>query len=262
MVLRRSLAVGFALAALLCATASLSPVTGGVAIMDAQAAQGRSIVPLPNREGSLKFAVLGDFGDGSSAQMQVAQQMVKLRGTFPFELVITVGDNIYGGERPQDLKRKFEVPYGPLMDERREVLRLARQPRRPRTSALRAVQHGWPHVLHLQGAEAGRAILCARDRLSRTAAGRVAAERVGERRRGLENPLLPPSALLFRRAARIASRPGGRARTAVPQSRGQRRVCRATITSTSGRSRRRASSTSSPDQAESCARTASTRAAR
>ena len=116
MVLPRSLAVGFALAAFLCATAFLGPVTSGVAVMDAQAAQGASIVPLPNREGSLKFAVLGDFGDGSSAQMQVAQQMVKLRGTFPFELVITVGDNIYGGERPQDLKRKFEVPYGPLMD--------------------------------------------------------------------------------------------------------------------------------------------------
>ena len=116
MVLRRCLVVGFALAALLCATAFLSPITGGVAIIDAQVAQGRSIVPLPNRDGSLKFAVLGDFGDGSSAQMQVAQQMVKLRSTFPFELVITVGDNIYGGERPQDLKRKFEVPYGPLME--------------------------------------------------------------------------------------------------------------------------------------------------
>ena len=116
MVLRRSHAVGFALAALLCATASRSPATSGVAIVDAQAEQSRPIVPLPNREGSFKFAVLGDFGDGSSAQMQVAQQMVKLRSTFPFELVITVGDNIYGGERPQDLKRKFEMPYGPLME--------------------------------------------------------------------------------------------------------------------------------------------------
>jgi predicted MPP superfamily phosphohydrolase len=116
MVLRRSLAVGFALAALLSAAVALAPFTNGTAIVDAQAPQGAPLVALPNRDGSLKFAVLGDFGDGSSAQMQVAQQMVKLRSTFPFELVITVGDNIYGGERPQDLKRKFEVPYGPLLD--------------------------------------------------------------------------------------------------------------------------------------------------
>ncbi len=42
--------------------------------------------------------------------------MAKLRARFPFELVITVGDNIYGGERPQDMKRKFEVPYKALLD--------------------------------------------------------------------------------------------------------------------------------------------------
>jgi predicted MPP superfamily phosphohydrolase len=74
------------------------------------------VVELPNRQGSLKFAVLGDFGDGSRAQFQVAEQMAKLRARFPFELVITVGDNIYGSERPQDMRRKFEEPYKPLID--------------------------------------------------------------------------------------------------------------------------------------------------
>ncbi len=73
-------------------------------------------VALPNRDGSLKFAVLGDFGNGDREQYQLAEQMAKLRATFPFELVITVGDNIYGGERPQDMKRKFEEPYKPLLD--------------------------------------------------------------------------------------------------------------------------------------------------
>src|SRR5262245_56005710 len=74
------------------------------------------VVPLPNRPGSFKFVVLGDFGTGDRAQRELAAQMAKLHATFPFELAITVGDNIYGGERPQDMRRKFEEPYKPLLD--------------------------------------------------------------------------------------------------------------------------------------------------
>jgi predicted MPP superfamily phosphohydrolase len=73
-------------------------------------------VALPNRENSLKFAVLGDFGTGDRPQYQLAEQMEKLRARFPYQTVITVGDNIYGGERPQDMKKKFEDPYKPLLD--------------------------------------------------------------------------------------------------------------------------------------------------
>jgi hypothetical protein len=72
--------------------------------------------PLPNRPDSLKFAVLGDFGDGSDEQYETAAQMARTHKEFPFELVITVGDNIYGSERPQDFVRKFETPYKPLLD--------------------------------------------------------------------------------------------------------------------------------------------------
>ncbi len=42
--------------------------------------------------------------------------MARARERFPFELVITVGDNIYGSERPQDFAAKFERPYKPLLD--------------------------------------------------------------------------------------------------------------------------------------------------
>jgi hypothetical protein len=73
-------------------------------------------VALPNKDGSLKFAVIGDFGTGSREQYQLAEQMVSLHARFPFELVLTVGDNIYGGNRPQDFVRKFETPYKPLLD--------------------------------------------------------------------------------------------------------------------------------------------------
>jgi predicted MPP superfamily phosphohydrolase len=82
----------------------------------ASSGQAPAAVQLPNRADSLKFLVLGDFGDGRRPQMQVAAEIAKLRGRFPFELVITVGDNIYGSERPQDMKHKFEDPYKPLLD--------------------------------------------------------------------------------------------------------------------------------------------------
>jgi predicted MPP superfamily phosphohydrolase len=71
---------------------------------------------LPNRTGSLKFAVLGDFGTGDRTQLQLAQQMAAVHNRFKYELVVLVGDNIYGSERPQDFKRKFEDPYKPLLD--------------------------------------------------------------------------------------------------------------------------------------------------
>jgi predicted phosphodiesterase len=74
------------------------------------------VVPLPNKAGSFKFGVLGDFGTGSRAQYELADQMAKLHSTFKYELVALVGDNLYGGERPQDFKQKFEVPYKPLLD--------------------------------------------------------------------------------------------------------------------------------------------------
>ena len=79
-------------------------------------ASGVPSTALPNRDGSLKFAVLGDFGTGGREQYQLADQMAKLHQRFPFELVILVGDNLYGSERASDFRRKFEVPYKPLLD--------------------------------------------------------------------------------------------------------------------------------------------------
>ncbi len=78
----------------------------------------RPAIPLtlPNRADSLKFAVLGDFGTGSRQQYQLAAVMKRVYDAFPYELVILVGDNLYGSERPQDFKKKFEIPYKPLLD--------------------------------------------------------------------------------------------------------------------------------------------------
>jgi 3',5'-cyclic AMP phosphodiesterase CpdA len=70
----------------------------------------------PLKSGSVRFVAIGDMGTGEQPQYEVAQQMLKARQTFPFEFVITLGDNIYGGSNPADFERKFAVPYKPLLD--------------------------------------------------------------------------------------------------------------------------------------------------
>jgi predicted MPP superfamily phosphohydrolase len=93
-----------------------SGITAGTLALAAQGAAGGSTVALPNKDGSFKFGVLGDFGTGSREQYQLAEQMAKLHGRFKYGLVVLVGDNLYGSERPQDFKMKFELPYKPLLD--------------------------------------------------------------------------------------------------------------------------------------------------
>jgi predicted MPP superfamily phosphohydrolase len=43
--------------------------------------------------------------------------MAKFRENFKYNLVIMVGDNLYGSERPQDFEKKFEAPYKALLDD-------------------------------------------------------------------------------------------------------------------------------------------------
>ena len=71
---------------------------------------------LPLKDGSIKFAVIGDTGTGSSSQYQIAKQMTAIRTKFPFNFTIMMGDNLYGGERPSDYSKKFALPYKPLLD--------------------------------------------------------------------------------------------------------------------------------------------------
>src|SRR4026209_664989 len=70
-------------------------------------------VPLKN--GSVKFAVIGDTGTGDKHQLAVAKQLVATRAKFPFEFVIMVGDNIYGGNTAKDFDRKFAIPQKPRL---------------------------------------------------------------------------------------------------------------------------------------------------
>src|SRR5438105_997148 len=71
---------------------------------------------VPLKPNSVRFAVIGDNGTGAKEEYDVARRMIAYHEKFPFTFVIMNGDNIYGGERPQDFVTKFEAPYKTLLD--------------------------------------------------------------------------------------------------------------------------------------------------
>lgn len=71
---------------------------------------------LPLRDGSVRFAIIGDSGRGDPPQQEVARQMEAWRAKFPFDFVVMLGDNIYPPHGPDDYLRKFEEPYRALLD--------------------------------------------------------------------------------------------------------------------------------------------------
>jgi predicted phosphodiesterase len=73
-------------------------------------------VTLPLKPDSVRFAAIGDMGTGKKPQYEVAAQMIRARQKFPFEFVITLGDDLYGGSDPSDFESKFERPYKLLLD--------------------------------------------------------------------------------------------------------------------------------------------------
>lgn len=68
------------------------------------------------KEGSVRFAVMGDTGTGEPAQYEVGEEMAYYHKAFPFEFVIMCGDNLYGGSSPEDFRTKFEMPYAGLRE--------------------------------------------------------------------------------------------------------------------------------------------------
>jgi predicted phosphodiesterase len=71
---------------------------------------------LPLKPDSVRFAVIGDMGTGEKPQYEVAEQMIRERQKFPFDFVIALGDDLYGGSDPSDYESKFERPYKLLLD--------------------------------------------------------------------------------------------------------------------------------------------------
>lgn len=74
-------------------------------------------VQLPEDPNAVKFAVIGDNGTGEKPEYDVAEQMARAHTQFPFDVVVMLGDNMYGGKTPADYRLKFEDPYKTLLDE-------------------------------------------------------------------------------------------------------------------------------------------------
>jgi len=79
-------------------------------------AHGAGQFAFPLQANSVRFAAIGDMGSAKQPQFDVANQMVKSRAAFPFEFVITLGDNIYTGNKPKDYEKAFAAPYKSLLD--------------------------------------------------------------------------------------------------------------------------------------------------
>jgi len=88
----------------------------------ASAAKSHATTPLkltlPLKDGSVKFAVIGDTGSGTAQQRDVGDMMMKYHALFPYDFVLMMGDNMYGGEAPQDFQKKFAEPYKALLDQK------------------------------------------------------------------------------------------------------------------------------------------------
>ena len=81
-------------------------------------ATGAQSITLGDRPDSVKFAVIGDNGNGTREQYELAQQMATQRSRFPFEFVLMMGDNVYGSQQSADFAEKFERPYQALLGAR------------------------------------------------------------------------------------------------------------------------------------------------
>jgi hypothetical protein len=92
----------------------LSLVLVAAAVLVLSAGGGADFA-FPLQANSVRLAVIGDMGTGKQPQADLALQMVKSRAVFPFEFVITLGDNLYSGSRPSDYEKDFAVPYKPLV---------------------------------------------------------------------------------------------------------------------------------------------------
>ncbi len=69
-----------------------------------------------------RFVAIGDTGSASAGQGRVAEQMWRWRQTNPFDLVVMLGDNIYGttelthGGDPKLFPKKFDAYYKRFQD--------------------------------------------------------------------------------------------------------------------------------------------------
>src|SRR6266478_1024863 len=98
----RSIRLAVAISAVVAAVVQIKPAADSLA--------------MPNRPGSVKFAAIGDNGTGDQPEYEIADRMTQWHGQFGFDIVIMLGDNLYGSQGSADFVQKFERPFRPLLD--------------------------------------------------------------------------------------------------------------------------------------------------
>jgi hypothetical protein len=104
---------------LLVAWLGLAPAPGAPpGAVRAAPAHVTGTLTLPLREGSVRFAVVGDAGADARGRSDVARQLGAFHGEFPFGFVIMLGDNAYGVDSysPAEMAPRFTTPYKALLD--------------------------------------------------------------------------------------------------------------------------------------------------
>jgi 3',5'-cyclic AMP phosphodiesterase CpdA len=81
-----------------------------------QVVTGDLAPPLALKPLALKFAVIGDSGQWSTAQRETALQLARQRENIAFDFVLMLGDNNYGDGSPESYRVRFEEPFKPLLD--------------------------------------------------------------------------------------------------------------------------------------------------
>lgn len=95
-----------------CAVVALLVFVLGAGVWGAAAQQVR----LPAHDGAVRFAVVGDTGTGDKHEYQIAARLKSFHDQYPFDFVLMMGDNLYGGESPRDFEKKFALPYQALLE--------------------------------------------------------------------------------------------------------------------------------------------------
>lgn len=66
----------------------------------------------------VRFAVIGDWGNGSDSQTRIAKQMLAAHREKSLDFVLTAGDNIYPNGGSRNFATNFERPFNSLINDR------------------------------------------------------------------------------------------------------------------------------------------------
>lgn len=91
------------------AIVSLAAITAGTLIKPS------SLFAVQDVSNKLRFAVIGDWGDGSDDQAALGKQMVSVYQKSSFDFVLGSGDNIYPNGAARHFVKKFEEPFSGLL---------------------------------------------------------------------------------------------------------------------------------------------------